>query len=122
MSKYLDSSGLSYFWRKIKTYVDNAAGVNDVVYDSTNNKIIKTISGTTSDIVDLDSVNAGKVNNHTVNSDVPANAVFTDTTYGVATTSANGLMSSSDKQKLNSAITSITATYDNNGTVTINFS
>lgn len=46
--------------------------------------------------------NASKVNNHTVNSDVPANAKFTDTntTYGVATTSSNGLMSSSDKSKL----------------------
>lgn len=34
--------------------------------------------------------NASKVNNHTVNSDVPANAVFTDTTYTPA--SANPLM------------------------------
>ena len=45
-------------------------------------------------------LNSAKVNNHTVNSDVPANAKFTDTTYSVATTSANGLMSSSDKSKL----------------------
>lgn len=45
--------------------------------------------------------NSGKVNNHTVNSDVPANAKFTDTTYSDATTSAHGLMSASDKSKLN---------------------
>ena len=45
--------------------------------------------------------NSGKVNNHTVNSDVPANAKFTDTTYSDATTSAHGLMSTSDKSKLN---------------------
>ena len=44
--------------------------------------------------------NASKVNNHTVNADVPANAVFTDTTYDVATSSADGLMSAEDKQKL----------------------
>ena len=44
--------------------------------------------------------NASKVNNHTVNVDVPANAKFTDTTYGVATASSNGLMSSTDKTKL----------------------
>lgn len=43
---------------------------------------------------------ASKVNNHTVNIDVPANAKFTDTTYGVATASSNGLMSSTDKTKL----------------------
>ena len=44
--------------------------------------------------------NASKVNNHAVNIDVPANAKFTDTTYGVATASSNGLMSSTDKTKL----------------------
>lgn len=44
--------------------------------------------------------NASKVNNHTVNIDVPANAKFTDTTYGMATASSNGLMSSTDKTKL----------------------
>lgn len=32
---------------------------------------------------------------------VPANALFTDTTYSVATTTANGLMASADKTKLN---------------------
>ena len=45
--------------------------------------------------------NSGKVNNHIVSSDVPANAKFTDTTYSDATTSAHGLMSTSDKSKLN---------------------
>lgn len=45
--------------------------------------------------------NATKVNNHTVSSDVPANAKFTDTTYSDATTSAHGLMSPADKTKLN---------------------
>lgn len=46
--------------------------------------------------------NATKVNNHTVESNVPANAKFTDTTYPVATASADGLMAKADKTKLDS--------------------
>ena len=42
----------------------------------------------------------GKVNNHTVNKDVPSDAVFTDTTYENATASTAGLMSSDDKVAL----------------------
>lgn len=49
--------------------------------------------------------NADKVNNHTVASDVPSGAKFTDTTYSVATTTANGLLSSSDKAKLDGIAT-----------------
>lgn len=45
--------------------------------------------------------NASKVNNHTVNSDVPANAKFTDTTYSEATTSTAGLLSAADKASIN---------------------
>lgn len=37
---------------------------------------------------------------HSINSDVPANAKFTDTTYSDATQSAHGLMSAADKKKL----------------------
>ena len=44
--------------------------------------------------------NSSTVNGHTVNADVPANAQFTDTTYGVATSSTDGLMSKADKAKL----------------------
>lgn len=43
---------------------------------------------------------AATTNGHTVNSDVPEGAKFTDTTYTAATTSANGLMSAADKSKL----------------------
>jgi hypothetical protein len=43
---------------------------------------------------------AATVNGHTVLSDVPANAVFTDTTYSPATSTTDGLMSSADKVKL----------------------
>lgn len=51
---------------------------------------------------------ATKVNNHTVESDVPANAKFTDTTYSAATTSANGLMTSAMVTKLNGIATGAT--------------
>ena len=59
--------------------------------------------------------NAGAVNNHTVETDVPTGAVFTDTTYSVATTSSDGLMSFSDKTKLDGVASGATA---NTGTVT----
>ena len=44
--------------------------------------------------------NAEKVNDHTVNADVPVNAKFTDTTYDVATDSQAGLMTAAQKTKL----------------------
>jgi hypothetical protein len=40
------------------------------------------------------------LNGHTVNSDVPANAKFTDTTYSAVTDSSDGLMTSTQKKKL----------------------
>ena len=45
--------------------------------------------------------NSLTVNGHTVNSDVPANAKFTDTTYNIATSSSDGLMSKEHVSKLN---------------------
>lgn len=60
--------------------------------------------------------NAEKVNNHTVEKDVPANAVFTDTTYSEATTSQAGLMSSTDKSNLDSN-TSARHTHSNKSTL-----
>lgn len=41
-----------------------------------------------------------KDSGYTINKSVPANAVFTDTTYVTATSSASGLMSAEDKAKL----------------------
>lgn len=41
---------------------------------------------------------------YTLGASVPSGAKFTDTTYGVATTSANGLMSASDKSKLDGMV------------------
>lgn len=57
--------------------------------------------------------NSTTVNGHTVNSNVPANAKFTDTIYAIATTSANGLMSKDMVTKLNgiaSGATAVTST------------
>ena len=45
--------------------------------------------------------NSATVNGHTVNSDVPNGAKFTDTTYNDATTSAHGLMTPAMVSKLN---------------------
>lgn len=66
--KFLSDTGLSHFWDKIKTYISNNTGKGDMLkntYDTNENGIVD---------------NAEKVNNHTVNSDVPENAIFTDTT------------------------------------------
>lgn len=60
--------------------------------------------------------NADTVNRHTVNADVPADAVFTDTTYEPATTSSDGLMSAADKKKLEMAAVSMSM---QKGTVTL---
>lgn len=53
------------------------------------------------------------VNGFTVESNVPANAKFTDTTYSVATSDSDGLISKDDKKKLDA----ITYTFgkDTNG-------
>ena len=75
-----------------KKYVEDlivAIGAGDMaksIYDTNNNGIVD---------------NSEKVSGFTVGVSVPADAVFTDTTYNVATESINGLLSSSDKSKLN---------------------
>ena len=56
----------------------------------------------TDTIVDI----SGKADKTQVLTNVPANAKFTDTTYGVATTSSSGLMSGTDKQNLDANTTS----------------
>lgn len=46
---------------------------------------------------------------YTLGKSVPSNAVFTDTTYSVSTSSANGLMSASDKSKLDGIVIATTS-------------
>jgi hypothetical protein len=58
--------------------------------------------------------NSTTVNGHSVNSDVPAGAKFTDTTYSVATASSNGLMTAADKAKLDGIATGANKTVVDN--------
>ena len=63
-----------------------------------------------------DGGNADTVGGFTVGVNVPAGAKFTDTTYGVATTSSSGLMSSTDKTNLDSSTTA-RHTHSNKSTI-----
>lgn len=77
MGKYLTKIGLTKYTTKLKEYISKA----------------KVASAASAD-------NAIKVNNHTVNSDVPANAKFTDTIYTEATITNAGLLGTVDKKYL----------------------
>lgn len=97
----LDYDGLDYHTGKFKTWVKKLLeGKSNAGHKHTK-----------SDITDFPTSmpanggNSTTVNGHTVNSDVPANAKFTDTTYNIATTTANGLMSKEDKTKLDGIAT-----------------
>lgn len=71
--------------------------VDDLAASAGKGDMLKSVYDTNGDgIVD----NAAKVNGLTVQTAVPANAKFTDTTYSLATASANGLMPATDKAKL----------------------
>lgn len=114
---YLDKDGLLYFWQKIKS-----AFVTDVDFNSTTGYITKTKNGTTSNVVALpDGASASsttpKMNGTAA---VGSETAFargdhvhpTDTSRAstaVATTSANGLMSSEDKSKLDGIASGATA-------------
>lgn len=83
-----------------QTLKDLTIGIKNTVTDITSSNATLTITkgnGTTSTVTVN---NALKANGHTVNADVPANAKFTDTTYGTVTDSESGLMTAAQKQKL----------------------
>lgn len=85
-------------------YADSAGSASSVAWSN--------VSGRPSSLP-ANGGNSTTVNGHTVNSNVPANAKFTDTTYAIATTSANGLMSKDMVTKLNgiaSGATAVTST------------
>lgn len=124
MSKFLDLTGLTYFWARIQTILgtkvnrsgDTMTGpltlsgaptadlhaatkkyVDDSISNSGGGDMLKAIYDPNDDgIVSI----AATVNGFTVGVDVPAGAVFTDTTYNNATASVAGLMSASDYSKL----------------------
>ena len=84
--------------------VEEAATISDLI----NSKADKTEIPTT---LPADGGNSATVNGYTVEANVPANAVFTDsnTTYGAATITVPGLMSAADKVKLNGVATGANA-------------
>lgn len=78
----------------------NGTGSGDMIksdYDANNNGIVD---------------NAEKVNGHTVEKDVPSDALFTDTTYSNATTTTSGLMSAEDKNKIDELDNSLNSKVD----------
>lgn len=80
------------------TYTKAEVGLGNVDNTADSEKSVKyaTSSGSATT-----ATNATKVNNHTVNADVPSGAKFTDTTYNDATTSSRGLMTAAMVTKLN---------------------
>ena len=117
---YTSISEISYYMSRANANKDmpyvSKLRAESLYYDLTAPKFIGPLQGNADT-----ATNATKVNNHTVNSDVPANAVFTDTTYSAATQSAAGLMSASDKTKLDGIGTGANVSSVNNqtGAVTI---
>ena len=88
------------------------SGANNIIIDSqldinsTNpvqNKVITEALNTKADTNHTHTT----VNGHTVESNVPADAIFTDTTYMLATQSKDGLMSKTDKIKIDNIISTI---------------
>lgn len=99
---YLDSNGLLYFWQKIKTLL---AGKVDAV----SGKGLSTNDYTTADKnklaglsnYSLPTASASVLGGVKVGSNLSVNSSgVLSATYNVASTSANGLMSSTDKSKL----------------------
>lgn len=109
----LDSTNVQSAIDELKEIIDEGGGGGtDTTYtlsvgtgDDANKIILTPSTGSPDKVTVPYATSAGDsatVSNHTVATDVPANAVFTDTTYSDATTSASGLMSASDKTTINS--------------------
>lgn len=88
----------------IKDYASGSAGDADWTVIQAN--VVGAVTGPDAAIAGHVAVfdgTSGKIvrdSGYSINSSVPANAKFTDTTYAPATTAADGLMSASDKAKL----------------------
>lgn len=109
----------------ISTHETSASAMNSQIQD--NKKAITTLQTDKADKTEIPTElpanggNADTVNGHTVKSDVPENAVFTDTTYSDATQIEHGLMSVDDKKKLDGLTKytpdGTTITVDEDGTI-----
>lgn len=98
----IDQSDLEENLMEIRGEVQNYIDEKLIIAGS--GDMLKSIYDTDGDgVIDIarSADNANMVNNLSVESAVPINAVFTDTTYEEATTSSSGLMSKNDKIKLN---------------------
>ena len=119
-----DTGGGSTFGRvKFSTLWSYIKGKSDATYQpkgsyaasshTHNYAAASSAGGSANSAVKLDTATAGSATqpvyftggkpaacSYTLGKSVPSNAVFTDTTYGVATASSNGLMSKGDKAKL----------------------
>lgn len=88
----------------ITNHENDASAMNSAIQDNKN--AITTLQTDKADKTEIPTElpanggNASTVNGHTVKSDVPENAKFTDTTYSDATQIEHGLMSVDDKKKL----------------------
>lgn len=84
-------------WEELGTTVDTS------IYQEKNTAVTHTAStavGSATKGVYIASNGVATAMTYSLNKDVPSNAVFTDTTYSLATSSLSGLMSASDKAKL----------------------
>ena len=88
-----------------KTHSHNYAGADSAGGSATSAKKLDntTAIGSATQPVYFNANGVPVTTSYTVEKSVPSNAVFTDTTYNLATTSTNGLLSSTDKKKINIA-------------------
>ena len=96
-----------------KTKLDGIEpGANNIIIDSeldtssTNPVQNKVITEALNNKANINHIHT-TVNGHTVESNVPADAIFTDTTYTIATQSKDGLMSKTDKIKIDNIVSTI---------------
>lgn len=96
-----------------KTKLDGIeSGANNIIIDSeldtssTNPVQNKVITEALNNKANTNHIHT-TVNGHTVESNVPADAIFTDTTYTIATQSKDGLMSKTDKIKIDNIVSTI---------------
>lgn len=103
--KYVSPSKLSFFLEKlkdifaIKNHTHNYAGASSSGGAATSANKLNTDAGSATQPVFFKN-GVPVATTYTLGKSVPADAKFTDTTYPAATTSAQGLMSASDKSKL----------------------
>lgn len=84
------------------------------VWNSKNPILLKSELGVEEDTGKMklgDGVTPWRTLKYEIGTRVPENAVFTDTTYGLATQTSNGLMSAADKKKLDESAGGGSATF-----------